>query len=76
MALPGLNIDRRNVWLYALSLLAGAVGAVFGYDFGTQIGGGITAWIAALCCALFSTLVAASLIDTVARWVSPRRPRE
>ena len=72
MAWPGLTLTRRNLWLYVLSLVAGAVGAKLGYDFGAQIGGGLIAWVAALSCALFATLMAASLLDMVAGWFSPR----
>lgn len=76
MAWPGSSITRRQLWLHALSLVAGAAGAKLGYDFGAQIGGGLIAWVAALSCALFATLMAASLLDTVAGWFRPRPPQD
>lgn len=76
MPAPRLQIARSQLWLHALSLAAGAVGAKLGFDFGAQIGGGLIAWVAALSCALFATLMAASLLDTVARWFKPRPPPE
>lgn len=68
MAWSGRRWNPRHLWLHALSLLAGAVGATLGYDFGAQIGGGWVAWVAALSCALFAMLITASLLDTVAGW--------
>jgi hypothetical protein len=76
MSRPVFNVHPRQLWLHVLSLLAGAAGAKLGYDFGAQIGGGLIAWVAALSCALFATLLAASLLDMVAGWFRPRPPQE
>jgi membrane associated rhomboid family serine protease len=67
MASPWQDIARGRVWLYALSLLAGAVGAKFGYDFGAHIGGMLIGWVAALSSALFATLMAAAALDQLVR---------
>jgi hypothetical protein len=75
MALPWQEIPRSRLWLYALSLLAGAVGAKFGYDFGAQIGGLLIGWVAAISSALFATLMATAVLDSLARLFGRARRR-
>ena len=58
----------------ALLALAAAVCAVFGYDFGVQIGGKPTGFVAAASSALFGWLLVSGLVDQALRLVRKLRP--
>ena len=71
MANPRLRLRADRLWLYALSLLAGGVGAWWCFGFGRQISGLLLAWVLALNGGVFAALVTASVLDRLAGWARP-----
>lgn len=63
------NLQRRWVWFtYALAAVAGAVGAKYGFDFGTRISGTLLGVVLALNGAVFCALMVGGLADRLLHW--------
>jgi zinc transporter ZupT len=71
MAMPRFQLQPGRLWLYSLSLVAGAVGGWWCFGFGRQISGLLLAWVLALNGGVFAALVTASVLDRLARWARP-----
>ena len=71
---PTTPLQRRLLWLvYGLSAL---LGMVYGYGFGKVLGGPIVGVVLALNGAVFCSIVAGALAETLCRWwQAPRQPR-
>ena len=70
------SLSKARWWLYALSLMAGAAAAPFGYDVGQRIAGPLIGWVMALNSAVFCTLVAGAVLDRVSSLLKPDDDRD
>lgn len=66
------TLKSPRTWLaVGLYLASAVVGLVWGYDFGSRVGGTLGGVMTALCSAVFCTLLADGLVSRVLR--KPRR---
>ncbi len=71
MPRPEMTAGKRPLqhWLVLLVyLLAAMVGMFYCYDFGKLIGGPIVGMVLALNGAVFCSMMAGALVDTLGRW--------
>ncbi len=75
---PGIHQPLQRWLVRLVCLLAAMAGLFYSYDFGKLIGGPIMGVVLALNGAVFCSIVAGALVETLCRWwpaaQQPQRP--